>query len=27
MKQAMDTRFRSDVPISKTLDDIRALHK
>ncbi len=27
MKQAMDTRFRPDVPISKTLDDIRALHK
>ena len=27
MTQAMNTRFRHDVPISKTLDDIRALHK
>jgi hypothetical protein len=27
MTQAMNTRFRSDIPLSKTLDDIRALHK
>src|SRR6266849_7341811 len=27
MTQAMNTRFHPNVPISKTLDDIRALHK
>src|SRR6266849_5256088 len=27
MTQAMNTRFRPDVPISKTIDNIRALHK
>jgi gag-polypeptide of LTR copia-type len=27
MTQAMNTRFRADVPLSKTLDDVRALHK